>query len=536
MDGSSKRTCETMEFGRLPSSYLICLVFIILLMTSRSGLAKELMHVTETGTFIGLSENIELQGEYKYASKFLGIPYAKPPTGDRRFARPVKYGRFTQPYNATYNRAHCIQTFHMYRYIEVQRFQQNEDCLYLNIYVPGNFTSTGNKYPVMLYIHGGSFASGGGDIYEGDKLSAFYDVIIVTINYRLNALGFLSDGSKNSGNFGLWDMKMAIQWVHDNIEDFSGDSEKVTIFGNSAGGAAVLYQAINPDNKGLFQRVIAQSGSCFAFWAVQRKPLDNFNRYVTKSGCDSDSKDEIMKCLREVNIERLRVDVSDFVPSVDDDFLPELPKMLLKSNSRKAKAALKFFSELDLINGVASQDGAFARDYWSNRMTRAGISNIDKGVPRNFFEETYVPYMLDLMFDDKIPVIEHSAINKYTDWSMPENPLVVRRKLVDFESDVTFFVPAVLASRGHRSSLGKTASKNSFFYVFDQKPDFAPEPEWLTGATHFMEVPYIFGFPEIIETKLIEDYHSIIPFQVSENDKMLSSKIMRYWTTFAKTG
>ncbi|KAL4232581.1 type-B carboxylesterase lipase [Mactra antiquata] len=526
-----------MDVDRYKWSIIVWLGIRVILFTSLTGLAEEITHVTDIGSFIGLSVKTRTHEGFKYSTKFLGIPFAKPPIGNLRFARPVSFGQFTVPYNATYNRPHCIQTGHMYKYIEAQRFKQDEDCLYLNIYIPGNLTDVGKNVPVMLYIHGGSFASGGGDIYAGDKLSALYNVIIVTINYRLNVFGFLSDGSANSGNFGLWDMKLAIQWVHDNIGEFRGDPKRVTIFGNSAGGAAVLYQAINPSNRGLFQRVIAQSGSCFAFWAIQKNPTQNFNTYISQAGCNFGTSEDIMECLREKPIEELKLKVSDFVPSVDDDFIPEMPKELLKSNSQKAIASMMFFSELDFMNGVTSDDGAFSREYWSNRIALYGVSvGMQQGVPRHFFENSYVPYMLKSILDETTPVLEQSAIHQYTNWYKPNDYTEVRKKLIEFDSDVTFFVPAVLASNGHRNFDDGSASKNSYFYVFDQKPSFAPNPDWLEGATHFMEVPYVFGFPGIMQTKLIKDYFSIDPFQVNENDNLLSSRVMQYWTSFAKTG
>lgn len=500
---------------------------------------RELDIHTGIGIFTGVADLVEFDGEFRYTVRFLGIPFAKPPVGEQRFSRPEPYGNFTSPYNATYHRPHCIQTQETYAYLK--DYKQSEDCLYLNVYIPGNTINDENNYPVMIYIHGGSFVDGGADVYDGEKLTAFHEVIVVTINYRLNIFGFLSDGSRLNGNYGLWDMKLAIQWVHDNVKTFGGDPNRVTLFGNSAGGAAVLYQALNPTNRGLFQRIIAQSGSCFAFWAAQNNPTHNFNWYTSSVGCDSEEYCDIMKCLKERPIDSLKLwetkYTTQFVPSVDGDFLPEDPMSLSKRKTRAGKDAMDFFSELDFLNGVSSNDGAFALAYWSAEMAHEDIAaDIATGVPQHFFTDKYIPEILTSMFGNIPQVLVESVKHQYTDWSNQSDPVGVRGKLLDFECDVTFFVAASYASMMHQPSTGYKSSKNNYFYVFNHKPDFAPEPKWLTGATHVMELPYVFGFPKSLETKLVLDYDAVDPLQVSQEDLIFSKQMMTYWTSFAKTG
>lgn len=518
--------------------YVAFIILALIISIDEAGSIKETQLVTRIGILTGITDYAQLGGERKFVTRFLGIPYAKPPIFERRFSRPEPYGHLEQKYayNATFHRPHCIQLSTSYVYITY--FTQSEDCLYLNIYLPGisGPQTNGNisNYPVMVYIHGGSFAVGGADVYGGEELSAFNDVIVVTINYRLNVFGFLSDGGTDSGNYGLWDMKLAIQWVHDNINSFGGDPSKVTIFGNSAGGAAVQYQAMNPANRGLFQRVISQSGSCFAFWALQTEPAHNLKWYASRVGCYNGNYSVVLKCLRKQSVSSLTLDHSKyifkFVPSVDQDFLLEDPTSLSERKSHAGKAAMDFFSELDFVNGVLSQDGAYSSYLWSP-------INVT-GVSRGHFLKTYVPTTLVRLYNTIPPALEQSAIHQYTDWTNQHDPLVVRNKLVDFESDITFFVPAVHASKTHQVLRERNSSKtkDSFFYVFDHKPGFAPEPAWLTGATHVMELPYVFGFTKGLQFKLMQDYHAIDPFMFTDEDTRFSKLLMTYWTNFAKTG
>jgi cholinesterase/neuroligin len=143
----------------------------------------------------------------------------------------------------------------------------SEDCLYLNIYAPKK-PEQGEKLAVMVWFHGGGFIVGSADIYPADHLAVYGDVVVVTVNYRLTVFGFLSTGDEHApGNYGLWDQRMALDWVNKNIEGFGGDPARVTIFGESAGAASVIYQGLYPDNRGLFQRVVAQSGSAGSWWA-----------------------------------------------------------------------------------------------------------------------------------------------------------------------------------------------------------------------------------------------------------------------------
>nr|XP_034829469.1 venom carboxylesterase-6-like [Maniola hyperantus] len=187
---------------------------------------------------------------------FKGIPYAAPPVGNLRFQPPQPAARWKGIRNATQHGNICTQVDYLTR----EFLRSSEDCLYLNVYTP-NVTPT-SPLAVMVYIHGGGFESGSGnDDYLGPDFFMSLNVVLVTMNYRLDAPGFLSLRSKEiPGNAGLKDQAAALKWVQRNIAQFGGNPNKVTIFGNTAGAICCLLHAISPMSKGLFQRVIAMSG------------------------------------------------------------------------------------------------------------------------------------------------------------------------------------------------------------------------------------------------------------------------------------
>ncbi|XP_039586571.1 LOW QUALITY PROTEIN: bile salt-activated lipase-like [Passer montanus] len=204
------------------------------------------------------------------------------------------------------------------RCMQVKLTQNNvrgsEDCLYLNIWVPQGRREVSTKLPVMVYIYGGAFLVGGGQganfldnyLYDGEEIAVRGNVIVVTINYRVGPLGFLSTGDANlPGNYGLKDQHMAIAWVKRNIKAFGGDPDNITIFGESAGAASVSLQTLSPKNKGLFKRAISQSGVGLCSWAIQRDPLLWAKKLGEKVGCSTDNTTVLANCLRHADPKEL---------------------------------------------------------------------------------------------------------------------------------------------------------------------------------------------------------------------------------------
>ena len=194
--------------------------------------------------------------------QFLAIPYAAPPVGNLRWMPPQPHARWHGVLRSSNFGSRCIQ----------QDGSGSEDCLTLNVFRPiaHKNQNKSNPLPVMVWIHGGGLVSGGSADYQPDPLVRAGNVIVVTINYRLGILGFFAhpaidaEGHLN-GNYGLMDQQFALRWVQRNIAAFGGDPNRVTIFGESAGGQSVYAQLASPTAAGLFQRAISQSGAYSEF-------------------------------------------------------------------------------------------------------------------------------------------------------------------------------------------------------------------------------------------------------------------------------
>src|SRR6266851_5213905 len=197
----------------------------------------------------GPLKGISTPGENQY----LGIPYAAAPVGNLRWLPPQPPARFKALFQATQFSNVCTQLL-----FGLGPLSGSEDCLYLNVYVPDT-DSPAHGFPVMVWIHGGGLTWGAGSQYDPTPLVEKGDVIVVTINYRLGYLGFFAHPALDTegdlaGNYGLLDQQFALKWVRRNIGAFGGDRNRVTIFGESAGGLSVYSQLASPTAAGLFQR------------------------------------------------------------------------------------------------------------------------------------------------------------------------------------------------------------------------------------------------------------------------------------------
>ena len=197
--------------------------------------------------------------------EFLGMPYAAPPVGPLRWQPPQPPKPWPGVRAATSFAPHCPQPSSSFGVAST-----SEDCLYLNVFTPagaqGAQGAQARNLPVMVWVHGGSLRTGASEEYNPTGLVG-HGVIVVTINYRLGALGFLADSALasrpggSSGNYGLMDQQAALRWVQRNIRGFGGNPGNVTLFGESAGGLSTLSQLVSPGARGLFQRAIVESGS-----------------------------------------------------------------------------------------------------------------------------------------------------------------------------------------------------------------------------------------------------------------------------------
>ena len=285
------------------------------------------------GTFVGTEEN--------GVASWLGIPFAKPPVGVRRFKAPEYVDESDRVFEARYYGKRCYGQSEGGDYIQTLA---SEDCLNLNIWV--NTDDKTEKKPVMVWIHGGAYVDGSGcqACYSGANLvQAHSDIIMVNINYRLNMYGFMDFSSVPGGeNFktapcnGLLDQAMALRWVHENIAAFGGDPDNVTIFGQSAGGGSVSILPVMKEANQYFQKVIAQSGSTTLAFPVGCEAAQGKTKALLEyTGCKT--MDDIM-ALSEEALQKAYVEaVGKFTscPYYGTEVLPEAPIELYKKGYAK---------------------------------------------------------------------------------------------------------------------------------------------------------------------------------------------------------
>lgn len=246
--------------------YLIA-ILILLVTASCSTISnlnetdKDIVVKSQSGNYLG----IEATDLYL----FKGIPYAEPPVGDLRWRAPRDVEYLDAIIDATEFKNECVQPKDNSSIFNRNLSTGDEDCLYLNIYVPKNQNSLNkNKFPVMYWIHGGSNIWGAGSDYDFSNLATSQQVIVVTINYRLGLFGWFAspffaetgEDLDKSYNFGHLDIIKGLEWVNQNISSFGGDKNNVTIFGESAGGSNTLTMIASPLAEGLFHKAISQSG------------------------------------------------------------------------------------------------------------------------------------------------------------------------------------------------------------------------------------------------------------------------------------
>ncbi|XP_030021117.2 esterase FE4 [Manduca sexta] len=235
----------------------------------------------------GVLEGELVQNEYGGSFySFKGIPFAEPPVGRLRFKAPQPPKPWQGVRSAKKFGSICCQIL-----MGSPPPVGSEDCLYLNVYTPD--IKPKKLLPVMFWVHGGAFVSGSSNAY-GPRFLVRKDVIVVTINYRLEVLGFLClDTEDIPGNAGMKDQVAALRWVNKNIKNFGGDPKNITIFGVSAGGASVGWHLVSPMTKGLFKRAIMQSGAPTCPWALTVEPRELALAFARKLGCYSKDDKEL---------------------------------------------------------------------------------------------------------------------------------------------------------------------------------------------------------------------------------------------------
>jgi len=263
-----------------------------------SACEKSVVVETHNGPIQGFDRDVEGQT----VSTFWALPFAEPPVGARRFHYPEPYkNSWTEVRAAITPNDACPQG--------KGTGAGNEDCLYLNVYAPSKVVGSNATLPVMFWIYGGGFRIGdanmklGGEmLYDGARLAGRHDVVVVTTNYRLNALGFNTYTKGENGQTGtqaMEDQRLAMKWTHDNIQGFGGDPTQVTLFGESAGAFSIMYHLVSPPSWPYFSKAISESGVSRLSWFFQ--PKDDattlFEDWAEAVGCIAGESQ--LACLQE---------------------------------------------------------------------------------------------------------------------------------------------------------------------------------------------------------------------------------------------
>ncbi|XP_038012062.1 bile salt-activated lipase-like [Motacilla alba alba] len=469
--------------------------------------------LTEGGFVEGESKKLGLFGSY--VDIFRGIPFAAPP---KRLEDPQPHPGWDGTLKAKEFKKRCMQMK-----LTQTDVRGSEDCLYLNIWIPQGRRQVSTKLPVMVYIYGGAFLVGGGQganfldnyLYDGEEIAVRGNVIVVTINYRVGPLGFLSTGDENlPGNYGLKDQHMAIAWVKRNIRAFGGDPDNITIFGESAGAASVSLQTLSPKNKGLFKRAISQSGVGVCSWAIQRDPLVWAKKLGEKVGCSTDNTTILANCLRRSDPKDLTlayhlqlthlpmplVHTIALSPVVDGDFLPDTPQKLF------ANAA-----DIDYLAGVNNMDGHI--------FAGLDLPSINRPLVKVTADQVYD--LIKGLTVDRGEAGANATYNIYTQsWGDKPEQEVVKKTVVDLTTDYIFLIPTQVALDLH---LQNAKSGKTYSYVFSEPSRMPIYPSWM-GADHMDDLQYVFGKP------------FATPLGYRPKHRTVSKTMIAYWTNFARTG
>lgn len=400
--------------------------------------------------------------------------------------------------------------------ITYQSYIGDENCLFLNVYTPN---LDGEFLPVMIFIHGGGYQFGSGNtrMYGPDYL-VDRDVVLVTINYRCNALGFLCLNTPEvPGNAGLKDMVQAIRWVKSNIHKFGGNSSNITIFGESAGGAAVSTLTASPLTKDLISKAVIQSGTALSSWTSHQNPLKDAMDLVKELGCESEDVDEILEFLTTTPVREL-VEAANKLNSIE--------LFLEKGQNRFVPVIEKEFPGVEAVLTESFID-VLTSGRTSNVPIMIGQTTLEfTNKPKNYELDNFVPSCFNLEKDSEDAAAIMNDLKRLyfsTTEIGPENHYEYSHLL----SDKLICVDTYRYIR----YLVQVSNKPIYYYNFDYVGELnimkilSPEKDFkLKYAAHADELGYL--FKNYLQEKV----------QPTSQDIKMRERMIRLWTNFAKTG
>jgi para-nitrobenzyl esterase len=457
--------------------------------TSESTTVPAQAHV---GLVVGVADGRVRGKQVGATDEYLGIPYAAPPVGALRWAPPQPHARWHGIRPATAFAPHCPQSAG-----DFGQASTTEDCLYLNVFRPAS--SQAGDLPVMVWIHGGGFVGGESDDYNPSALVA-NGVIVVTMNYRLGALGFLADSALASrsggpaGDYGLMDQQAALRWVQRDIARFGGDVHDVTIFGESAGGQSVLLQLISPGARGLFAKAIVESGG-YAEYPLPLATAEAQGRaFAAKVGCAHRTVAQTAQCLRKVPVATILADQNQSGASADVDGL-------VLTQSLKTALASGDFSHVPVIDGTNHDEWRLFVALAEAQGHFVTAANYQAAIASTLF----VSRSLAGIIATEYPLRAYSR-----------PPLAMSA----VGTDAIFSCPALLLDQ----DMSKYTPVYAYEFNDENAPASYPNPGFPYAATHASELQYLFGLPAASHGTL------------SASQRQLATAMQREWTSFAKSG
>lgn len=421
---------------------------------------------------------------------FAGIPYAAPPVGSLRWQPPAPAPTWPGVRDATRPGPRCVQDIGD---LELGR-QTDEDCLSVNVWTP---PVSGEKRAVMVWIHGGAFINGSGNIYDARWLASRGDVVVVTLNYRLGALGFLAHPALGPagdvGNYGLGDQQAALRWVHDNIANFGGDPDQVTIAGESAGGMSVCDHMVAPGSAGLFRAAIIQSAPCQAQLALPEAEKISVD-YAREAGCADPAT--AASCLRALPVSELRKPLSYF--RIGEDAL---------SGPITGTAVLPVAPVKAFATGDAAKVPVVIGSNHDEFTLFVALQYLRLGT--EYAPDRYPELLSSTFGADAAAIGSRYPLSRY-DGSVP----------LAYSAAVTDGVFACVADR-----MAEDLAKTEPVYAYEFNDRDAPTPEPLrtlpfpVGASHSLELRYLFdvgGAPplnadqQVLSNQMIDDWSAFV--------------------------
>uniref|UniRef100_A0A8C0UU38 Thyroglobulin n=1 Tax=Cyanistes caeruleus TaxID=156563 RepID=A0A8C0UU38_CYACU len=462
-------------------------------------------YIPSHGYLMGKSQVIHIGSEWRNISQFLGVPYAAPPLGERRFSPPEPTA-WEETWNATVARAACWQPGDG----EAPSQSVSEDCLYLHIFVPD--TTVKNMSVLVFFHNGGSYsAEEGKTTLDGSYLAAVGNVIVVTANYRVGVFGFLSTGSAEvSGNAGLWDQLAALRWVQQNIASFGGDPSRISL-GAERGGADVTSVHLLTETAGtdLFRRLLLMGGSAFSPASIitTRRAQTQAAALAEDVGCPSSTSEEIVACLRQLPA-RVLNDAQTKLLAISGPFQywgPVMDGIYLQEPLAKALQRPQL-QKVDLLIGSAQQDGLISR--------AKAIKKFEESQGRaNSKTAFYQALQNSLGGEESNSFIEDAATWYYSLEHSTDDYSSFSRALENATRDQFITCPIINMASHWAASRG-----NVFMYHV---------PESSSQSQEFLlDVQYAFGLP----------FYPKYEAQFTEEEKSLSLQIMQYISNFINSG